>query len=359
MSLNLTKDKKTGTWLVQFYFTDWQGKKKKKFKRGFRTKAEASQWAMDFLQQQQSDLDMVFEKFVELYYEDIENRLKKTTMRTKKYIIDLKILPYFKDKRINDIKAADIRKWQNKLLNEGFSPTYLKTINNQLVAIINYAERYYDLKNNPCKKAGTIGKSKAEEMLYWTKDEYLQFIEGVKDKPMSYMAFQILYWTGMRIGELLALTFTDIDFENRKIIISKTYTRLEGEDMITTPKTPKSNRKVSIPKFLAEELQEYTDKLYGVMANERIFHCTSSYMNSEMKRGVTATGVKKIRLHDLRHSHASLLVEMGVAPLEMAKRLGHEKIETTLNTYSHLYPNKQALLADRLDSEFEKMEDDI
>jgi len=128
---------------------------------------------------------MIFEKFVELYYEDIENRLKETTMRTKKYVIDLKILPYFKDKPINDIKAADIRKWQNKLMKDGYSATYLKTINNQLAAIFNYAERYYDLKNNPCKKAGTIGKSKAEEMLYWTKDEYLQSLEGVKEKPMS------------------------------------------------------------------------------------------------------------------------------------------------------------------------------
>lgn len=356
--MNLTKDKKLGTWLVQFYYTDWQGKKKKKLKRGFRTKAEATQWAMDFLQQQQSDLDMVFEKFVELYYEDIENRLKETTMRTKKYIIDLKILPYFKDKPINDIKAADIRKWQNKLMKEGYSATYLKTINNQLAAIFNYAERYYDLKNNPCKKAGTIGKSKAEEMLYWTKAEYLQFLEGVKDKPMSYMAFQILYWTGIRIGELLALSFNDIDFENRKISITKTYTRIEGKDLITTPKTPKSNRKVNIPKFLVDELQDYTGKLYGIMSNERIFHCTSSYLTSEMKRGVTNTGVQKIRLHDLRHSHASLLVEMGVTPLEMAERLGHEKIETTLNTYSHLYPNKQAQLADRLDGEFEKEEEE-
>ena len=178
-------------------------------------------------------------------------------MRTKKYIIDLKILPYFKDKRINDIKAADIRKWQNKLLHEGYTPTYLKTINNQLAAIFNYAERYYDLKNNPCKKAGTIGKSKADEMLYWTKDEYLQFLEGVKDKEMSYMAFQILYWTGMRIGELLALTFNDIDFEERKISITKTYTRINGEDKVTTPKTPKSNRKVNIPKFLVEDLTDY------------------------------------------------------------------------------------------------------
>lgn len=128
--------------------------------------------------------------------------------------------------------------------------------------------------------------------------------------------------------------------------------------MITTPKTPKSNRKVNIPKFLVDELNDYIGKLYGIMPGERIFHCASSYLTSEMKRGVKNTGVQKIRLHDLRHSHASLLVEMGVTPLEMAERLGHEKIETTLNTYSHLYPNKQAQLADRLDGEFVKDEEE-
>jgi len=128
------------------------------------------------------------------------------------------------------------------------------------------------------------------------------------------MAFQILYWTGMRIGELLALSFNDIDFENRKISISKTYTRIDGKDLITTPKTPKSNRKVNIPKFLVDEINDYISKLYGIMVGERIFYCTSSYLTNEMKRGVKNTGVQKIRLHDLRHSHASLLVEMGVSP---------------------------------------------
>ncbi len=199
--MNFKKDPKKGTWLVQFYYTDWQGVKKKKFKRGFRTKAEADQWAREFLQKQQNDLDMRFDKFIELYYEDMGNRLRETTMRTKKYIIDLKILPYFGQKSMSDIKASDIRTWQNTLLKKGYSATYLKTVNNQLAAIFNYADRYYDLKNNPCKKAGSIGKSKADEMEFWTKAEYLQFIEGVKDKPMSYMAFQILYWTGMRIGD--------------------------------------------------------------------------------------------------------------------------------------------------------------
>lgn len=354
--MNLTKDQKTGKWLCQFYYTDWQGNRKKKFKRGFRTKAEAETWAREFLQKQGSNLDMRFDQFLELYYEDMEKRLKESTVRTKKYIIDLKIRPYFGNRAINEIKAPDIRKWQNTLMNKGYSQTYLKTVHNQLAAIFNYAERYYDLKNNPCKKAGSMGKAKAEEMSFWTKDEYLQFLEAVRDKPMSYMMFQILYWTGMRMGELLALTYEDIDFEVRTIRINKSYQRLGKKDIITTPKTPKSNRVVNIPQFLVEDLQEYTSKLYGIMPDARMFQTTKSHLTREVERGIKLSGVKKIRVHDLRHSHASLLVEMGCSAKEIAERLGHERIETTLNTYSHLYPNKQAQLANRLDGEFERKE---
>lgn len=128
--MNLSKDNKTGKWLCQFYYTDWQGNRKKKFKRGFRTKSEAEAWARDFLQQQESNLEMRFDKFVEIYLEDMEARLKENTVRTKRYIIDLKILPYFGNRAINEIKAADIRKWQNEMLKKGYSETYLKTINN-------------------------------------------------------------------------------------------------------------------------------------------------------------------------------------------------------------------------------------
>ena len=158
-------------------------------------------------------------------------------------------------------------------------------------------------------------------------------------------------------AELLALTYEDIDFENRIVSVSKSYQRLDGKDLITPPKTPKSNRKISIPPFLAEELKEYCSHLYGIMANERMFRFTKSYMEHEIVRGIKETGVKRIRLHDLRHSHASMLVDMGVAPLEIAERLGHEKVETTLNTYSHLYPSTQSKLAGLLDKKHEEEEE--
>lgn len=218
------KDKKTGKWLIQYRYTDWQGKRRKSTKRGFATKREAEEWLRNFLITQKADFDMKFADFWKMYCADMETRLREHTMRTKKYIVELKILPYFGNKRVNDITAADIRQRQNELIKMGYSPTYLKTINNQLSAIFNYAVRYYDLKSNPCAKAGSMGKSKAEEMDFWTGEEFRRFIDSVMNKRLSYMAFMTLYWTGMRLGELRALT--SADFETNMLFITKSYQRI-------------------------------------------------------------------------------------------------------------------------------------
>ena len=346
------KDKKTGKWLIQYRYTDWQGKRRKSTKRGFATKREAEEWLRNFLITQKADFDMKFEDFWKMNCADMETRLREHTMRTKKYIVELKILPYFGNKRVNDITAADIRQWQNELIKIGYSPTYLKTINNQLSAIFNYAVRYYDLKSNPCAKTGSMGKSKAEEMDFWTGEEFRRFIDSVMNKRLSYMAFMTLYWTGMRLGELLALNPKDVDLEKRTISITKSYQRLGKKDVITPPKTPKSKRVITIPEFLAADIKDYMDSLYDLQEDDRLFPITKYYLEHEMQRGIKESGVKRIRVHDLRHSHASMLIELGFSPLEIANRLGHEKVETTLNTYAHLYPNKQTKLAERLDSEY-------
>ena len=346
------KDKKTGKWLIQYRYTDWQGKRRKSTKRGFATKREAEEWLRNFLITQKADFDMKFEDFWKMYCADMETRLREHTMRTKKYIVELKILPYFGNKRVNDITAADIRQWQNELIKTGYSPTYLKTINNQLSAIFNYAVRYYDLKSNPCAKAGSMGKSKAEEMDFWTGEEFRKFIDSVMNKRLSYMSFMTMYWTGMRMGELLALNPKDVDIEKKTISITKSYQRLGKKDVITPPKTPKSKRVITIPEFLAADIKDYMDSLYELQENDRLFPITKYYLEHEMQRGIKESGVKRIRVHDLRHSHASMLIELGFSPLEIANRLGHEKVETTLNTYAHLYPNKQTKLAERLDSEY-------
>jgi integrase len=346
------KDPKTGKWLIQYRYTDWQGNRKKSTKRGFNTKREAEEWLRTFLVTQQADFNMMFEDFLKIYYADMETRLREHTMRTKKYIIDLKVLPFFGKMKMNEIKAADIRKWQNKLIQQGYAPTYLRTINNQVSALFNYAVKYYDLPNNPCRKAGSIGKGKADEMQFWTKEEFDKFVDTVMNKQQSYMAFMTLFWTGMRLGELLALNVGDVDFEKRTISITKSYQRMSGRDVITEPKTPRSKRSITIPQFLVIDLQDYVNSMYGVEKEDRLFPITKYYLEHEMQRGIKQSGVKRIRIHDIRHSHASMLVELGFSPLEIANRLGHEKIETTLNTYSHLYPNKQEQLADRLDAQY-------
>ena len=346
------KDEKTGKWFAKFYYTNWQGIKKQKWKRGFATKKEALGFERDFLEQQSANPDMTFQNLYEIYMEDMAARLKQSTLLTKKAVLQTHILPFFSSKPINEIKASDVRRWQAKLMSSpnNYSQTYLKKINTELNSIINYAKRFYDLNTNPCGKAGTIGKAKAEEMDYWTYDEYIAFREGVKDKPLSYICFEVLYWTGMREGELLALSPADIDFDNKTISINRTYLRIEGKDVFTSPKTRKSKRKIPIPDFLCQELSDYIQSRYMLDADERLFPVTKSYLSHEMIRGCKNTGVKKIRIHDIRHSHASLLINQGCDALMLADRLGHEKVSTTLNTYSHLFPHKQQELVHSLES---------
>ena len=202
----------------------------------------------EILETQQADLSMTFKNFIKLYNEDMRHRLREHTFIQKQFIINKKLLPFLEKMPVNQITPASIRKWQNKMISykpkdgSGYSETYLKTINNQITAMFNYAVKYYDLRENPCTKAGSMGKSNAEEMQFWTKAEFEQFIVAVQDKPASYTAFMTIYYTGMRVVELCALTPADMDLENNTIAISKTFQRINGKDVVWAPKTPKSNR---------------------------------------------------------------------------------------------------------------------
>lgn len=350
------KDKKTGTWYAFFYYRNWQGENKGKTKRGFATKRAALQWQQVFLQKSSANLDMNFSAFVEIYTNDMKGRLKLNTWMTKQTIIDHKILPYFKDKKINEIKPADIIAWQNEIMklcdkkDKKYAPTYLKTIHNQLSAIFNHAVRFYELTSNPARKAGNMGKEKTKEMLFWTKEEYLKFSDSMMDKPLSFYAYEILYWCGIRLGELLALTVEDFDLIKSTVRINKSYQRINRNDVITEPKTPKSVRIIKMPDFLTEEIKEYINSIYGIKPKDRIFPITKSYLHNEMSRGSKEQGVKRIRVHDLRHSHVSLLIEMGFSAVAIADRVGHENIDITYR-YAHLFPSKQVEIADKLSIE--------
>ena len=120
--------------------------------------------------------------------------------------------------------------------------------------------------------------------------------------------------------------------------------------MFLEPKTPKAKRCISIPDFLYDDINNYISKLYGLQNGDRIFYFTKSALEKEIKRVSEKVGLEPIRVHDLRHSHASMLIEMGFDPIQIADRLGHESVKTTLDTYSHLYPDKDQKLADALNS---------
>ncbi len=349
------KDEKTNTWMVYYRLTDWKGERKQSTKRGFPTKRDALAWEREFLNKTQADLSMTFASFIETYTVDMKNRIKENTWQTKEHIIRTKILPYFGKRKISDIQPRDIIAWQNEMIKgsdkngKKYSPVYLKTLHNQLSAIFNHAVKFYGLKENPAAKVGNMGKARSREMLFWTQEEYQKFAFAIMDKPVSYYAFEMLYWCGIREGELLALTAGDFDFERGTVTINKSYQRIDGRDVITEPKTPKSNRVIKMPDFLIEEIKEYLSKLYGLQKSDRVFNITKNYLHREMTRGADGAGVKRIRIHDLRHSHISLLIEMGYSAVAIADRVGHESINITYN-YAHLFPSTQTDMADKLNN---------
>ena len=345
------KDEKRNTWYCKCNYRDWLGESKSKMKRGFATKKEALEWEREFLQRQSSSMDMKLSSFVDVYFDDKAPRLKERSIMTKRTLIETKILPYFGDKQMNDITAVDIIKWQNALLNQEYKPTYLRMIQNQLTALFNHAERFYDLKDNPCKKVDKMGRANAKELNFWTKDEFEVFIQCFTEEEEMYrIIFLMLFWLGCRVGELLALTESDIDLEGGTVSISKTYFR-NKTDYITAPKTESSNRKITIPQFLQDEIKQFLDRQYELMPEERIFPITDRAIQKKMKQKTEQAKLKPIRVHDLRHSHIALLIEKGMQPLVIAQRVGHDSVNTTMNIYGHLYPNKQKQVADLLNAE--------
>lgn len=349
------KDEERNTYYVKLYYTDYTGAKLQKKKRGFKLQRDAKEWERSFLEQQQGNPTMLFGNLVEIYMCDIKLRMKPSTIYAKENRIQVHMLPYFEKLPVNEITSAHIRKWQNDLISKTtktgspYSPTYLNGLHHTLSSIFNYALRYYGLKSNPCLTAGSIGTSKADTMKFWTLSEYGQFI-SVVENILHKTIYDTLYYTGMRIGELLALTKKDIDLDNGIIHINKTLKRIGYEDIIMEPKTKKSKRDVFIPNFLIGEIKEYYTHIYHLENTDRVFSALRANILYHLKQYAKKAGVTEIRIHGLRHSHTALLMEMGFNPLLIAERLGHDDITTTLNTYSHLYPNKQTELINKLDN---------
>lgn len=190
-------------WRVIYRYTDSRGERKQTQKRGFSTKKEAQAWEREQMNKTESSLNMTFESFSDIYFDDMKKRLKENTWHTKEHILRTKLIPFFGKRKMCDIQPKDVIAWQNEML-EGstktgkpYSPVYLKTLHNQLSAVFNYAVKFYGLPSNPAAKAGNMGKAKNREMLFWTQEEYKQFAEVMMDKPVSFYAFEMLYWCGI------------------------------------------------------------------------------------------------------------------------------------------------------------------
>ena len=334
------KDEKRGTWYCKFYYVDWTGTRRQKLKRGFKLQREAKEWERDFLEKQQGTPEMTFRTLVSLYLEDTRTRRKRTTFKAYESHCNNALLPTFGEIPINQITPSTIRAWQNSLISEQRYGQYtMLSIHNTFSRIFNFAVRYYNLPSNPCKKAGTIGK-RNRRTAFWTKHEYDLFISHVED-PQAKLGFEVLYFSGCRIGELLALTPADIDTENNIIHITKTLYRENGQDTFTTPKTPKSIRDIVMPGFVIDNILAYSDRIYKIQRTDRIFTYSEQTFRNILRKICPIAGVKTIHTHDIRHSHVSLLIELDFNPLVISERLGHDNVNITLGTYAHLYPNKQ------------------
>ena len=195
------KDKTQGTWYVSFRYIDWTGKKTQKLKRGFKTKKEALNYEKEFIRKTAADMKMEMNSFIQVYFEDKKNELKENSIRNKQHMMNKHIVPYFGTRKMNEITPAEIIQWQNTIQGKGYSKTYERMIQNQLNALLNHAQKIYNLKENPCKKVKKMGKSDANKLEFWTKAEYGRFIAGIEPGSEDYLIFEILFWTGIREGD--------------------------------------------------------------------------------------------------------------------------------------------------------------
>lgn len=337
------KDSERGTWYFVARVTLPDGRKKQVKRRGFKKKKDAKEAESKAILDS-GDVDTTtFEKVANEYFEWYQMRRKQSSINVIKNIIYNHLIEEFGHRQIKDITPGHVMSYQNKIIRQ-YAPEFLKKIHTTLSAIFSFSTKFHSTTNNPAKVAGNFEIEHDRQINYWEFEEYNRFIEVVDD-PLYRAFFSTLYYSGARKGELLALTWADVDFEEGSIDINKT----EYNRAITKPKTKASMREILLPSFVMERLAEIKKdaertaplKKKYVVFGEFYDSISTSTLDRKYAHYVKESGVKKIKLHEFRHSHASYLINKGVSPLIVAQRLGHSDVATTLNIYSHLYPSKQ------------------
>lgn len=331
-------------WRCTFYYTI-NGEKKKKNKRGFSTKKEALEWEREFLLKSTGDEEMLFSSLVEVYFEDVKLRYKLTTLSIREATVNKWILPFFKDMKLSEINLPVVRKWQSFMLKQDLKSTTKNAINLNLKTILDFGKKYLNLINLPVLDSNIAKITEKREKAIITEDQLKILLEA--ETNILYKHIMItLFWTGLRIGELISLKFDDIDFEKRKLRINKSTFRLKRKNFVGSTKTLTSNRIIDINDIVIESLLDIKDKTYDLAGN--IFPVNPRSFFYHIRNLGKRCGIENIGLHTFRHSHASYLFSKGVNILLISKRLGHTNIATTLNSYTHIMQEMEWQLLDVL-----------
>lgn len=331
-------DEKKKTWYCKFRYTDWQGNSKSTSKRGFKTKKEALKYEADKKESAREVPTMGMKNLSEEYLADYKINHKHYSYLATEKNLRKYILPYVGSLSVDKITPLVIRKWQNELAKMNLSDSLLYSINITMSAIFSYAVKFHGLETNPLKRVGRQGRV-TKRLEFLEADEWHK-LDKATDNIYYKTIFNLMYWTGIRISELLGLTLADITADS--ISINKQYTAYG----ITSPKSISSSRVVTIPTFLHDLISDYTDSLYD--KPKYIFQMVNrKTINKYLKKYCRKAGIKDISPHVFRHSHASLLISQGIPVNAIAERLGHTPT-MTLNIYAHVYKTQGKDIADTL-----------
>ncbi|MBE5089583.1 MULTISPECIES: site-specific integrase [Bacillus cereus group] len=342
--MTIYKDEKRGTYYFVVRVRQHDGTLKQVKRRGFKTKKEAREAEAKMLIEKETTSSLTFAQIADSYFEWYSQRRKQSSINTIKNAIYNHLLKEFGNMKMDQITANHVMHYQNKMMSK-YSAEYLKKFHTTLSAIFNFGIKFHGLTTNPARIAGNFEKESNKRINFWEFEEFKRFI-AVVDDPLYKAFFTTLYYSGARKGELLALTWSDINFEEKTIDINKTvYNR-----QVTEPKTKSSNRIVMLPSFamdLLKDIKKRADLSAPVKNDYVVFgefydSIATTTLHKKYNNYLKAAEVKEIVMHEFRHSHASYLINKGVSPLVVAQRLGHSDVATTLNTYSHLYPSKQS-----------------
>lgn len=351
--MSVYKDQSTGKWFWTCRIADATGVTKQKRVRGFITRREAVESERIFMATMKDQVspssELLFSAVVSHYLENYSTGNKRRSAYCTKNIIDLHILPHFGKKLVKDITPKEVLDWQNGLRRKKYSTNYIQKIHTILSSIFIHGIKFFDVPKNPCQVVGNIKHKEKKEMLFWTVDEFRQFLKVVDDFQ-DQVLFNALFWTGMRKGELLALKWEDLDLQAGIIHITKTLSN-DGRNgwELTSPKTKTSKRDVMMTSALKQMLTDLFQRNSHTVAFNKDYFIFGSYkpmsfttMDRIYKKYTDISSVKRIRIHDFRHSFASALIELGVDIMLLAQMLGHSSREQIFETYGHLYPDKQS-----------------